>query len=134
MVNKIFLAFFFSCPNSPILILHWMTWFVFYPGVERPAVVTKMNLTLSADHRVFDGKVGGTIFTFQYNICGSVWYECFGPPNAVQSHSPSLLARDVALWAINLANKVLHCGHSKLFRFVLSLLVLEVTLLWKIMT
>ncbi|KAE8038728.1 hypothetical protein FH972_011206 [Carpinus fangiana] len=27
-------------------------------GVERPAVVTKMNLTLSADHRVFDGKVG----------------------------------------------------------------------------
>ncbi|KAL9251434.1 hypothetical protein AKJ16_DCAP14955 [Drosera capensis] len=28
-------------------------------GVERPAVVTKMNLTLSADHRVFDGKVGG---------------------------------------------------------------------------
>lgn len=29
-------------------------------GVERPAVVTKMALTLSADHRVFDGKVGGT--------------------------------------------------------------------------
>ncbi|XP_052477848.1 dihydrolipoyllysine-residue acetyltransferase component 1 of pyruvate dehydrogenase complex, mitochondrial isoform X1 [Gossypium raimondii] len=28
-------------------------------GIERPAVVTKMNLTLSADHRVFDGKVGG---------------------------------------------------------------------------
>ncbi|XP_057798834.1 dihydrolipoyllysine-residue acetyltransferase component 1 of pyruvate dehydrogenase complex, mitochondrial isoform X2 [Salvia miltiorrhiza] len=28
-------------------------------GIEKPAVVTKMNLTLSADHRVFDGKVGG---------------------------------------------------------------------------
>ncbi|XP_059665996.1 dihydrolipoyllysine-residue acetyltransferase component 1 of pyruvate dehydrogenase complex, mitochondrial isoform X2 [Cornus florida] len=28
-------------------------------GVEKPAIVTKMNLTLSADHRVFDGKVGG---------------------------------------------------------------------------
>ncbi|KAA3482100.1 dihydrolipoyllysine-residue acetyltransferase component 1 [Gossypium australe] len=28
-------------------------------GIKRPAVVTKMNLTLSADHRVFDGKVGG---------------------------------------------------------------------------
>nr|POF16749.1 dihydrolipoyllysine-residue acetyltransferase component 1 [Quercus suber] len=32
-------------------------------GVERPAVVTKMNLTLSADHRVFDGKVGGSFFS-----------------------------------------------------------------------
>ncbi|KAK1382587.1 Dihydrolipoamide acetyltransferase component of pyruvate dehydrogenase complex [Heracleum sosnowskyi] len=28
-------------------------------GVEMPGVITKMNLTLSADHRVFDGKVGG---------------------------------------------------------------------------
>ncbi|CAH9111404.1 unnamed protein product [Cuscuta europaea] len=28
-------------------------------GIEKPSVVTKMNLTLSADHRVFDGKVGG---------------------------------------------------------------------------
>ncbi|THG04298.1 hypothetical protein TEA_000762 [Camellia sinensis var. sinensis] len=28
--------------------------------IEKPAVVTKMNLTLSADHRVFDGKVGGS--------------------------------------------------------------------------
>lgn len=28
-------------------------------GIEKPGVVTKMNLTLSADHRVFDGKVGG---------------------------------------------------------------------------
>ncbi|XP_047970306.1 dihydrolipoyllysine-residue acetyltransferase component 1 of pyruvate dehydrogenase complex, mitochondrial [Salvia hispanica] len=28
-------------------------------GIEKPAVVTKMNVTLSADHRVFDGKVGG---------------------------------------------------------------------------
>ncbi|KAL5976449.1 Pyruvate dehydrogenase complex component E2 1 [Asimina triloba] len=27
-------------------------------GVEKPAVVTKMNLTLSADHRVFDGSIG----------------------------------------------------------------------------
>ncbi|PRQ58677.1 putative dihydrolipoyllysine-residue acetyltransferase [Rosa chinensis] len=32
-------------------------------GIERPAVVTKMNLTLSADHRVFDGKVGGTFLS-----------------------------------------------------------------------
>ncbi|KAL2555566.1 Dihydrolipoyllysine-residue acetyltransferase component 1 of pyruvate dehydrogenase complex [Forsythia ovata] len=31
-------------------------------GVEKPGVVTKMNLTLSADHRVFDGKVGGNFF------------------------------------------------------------------------
>ncbi|KAL7147180.1 hypothetical protein ABFS83_06G090500 [Erythranthe nasuta] len=29
-------------------------------GTEKPAIVTKMHLTLSADHRVFDGKVGGT--------------------------------------------------------------------------
>ncbi|KAF9597051.1 hypothetical protein IFM89_015242 [Coptis chinensis] len=29
-------------------------------GMEKPGVVTKMNLTLSADHRVFDGKVGGS--------------------------------------------------------------------------
>ena len=27
-------------------------------GTEKPTVVTKMNLTLSADHRVFDGHVG----------------------------------------------------------------------------
>ncbi|KAJ9159858.1 hypothetical protein P3X46_025319 [Hevea brasiliensis] len=32
-------------------------------GTERPAVVNKMNLTLSADHRVFDGKVGGAFLT-----------------------------------------------------------------------
>ncbi|XP_073031344.1 dihydrolipoyllysine-residue acetyltransferase component 1 of pyruvate dehydrogenase complex, mitochondrial-like [Primulina eburnea] len=32
-------------------------------GTEKPAVVTKMNLTLSADHRIFDGKVGGTFLT-----------------------------------------------------------------------
>ncbi|KAK9190198.1 hypothetical protein WN943_018800 [Citrus x changshan-huyou] len=30
-------------------------------GNETPAVVTKMNLTLSADHRVFEGKVGGDV-------------------------------------------------------------------------
>ncbi|OVA17885.1 Biotin/lipoyl attachment [Macleaya cordata] len=29
-------------------------------GIEKPAVVTRMNLTLSADHRVFDGKVGSS--------------------------------------------------------------------------
>lgn len=29
------------------------------PGIERPAVVTKMNMTLSADHRVFEGNVAG---------------------------------------------------------------------------
>lgn len=28
-------------------------------GIEEPAIVTKMSLTLSADHRVFDGRVGG---------------------------------------------------------------------------
>ncbi|KAL7582519.1 dihydrolipoyllysine-residue acetyltransferase component 1 of pyruvate dehydrogenase complex, mitochondrial [Lactuca sativa] len=28
-------------------------------GIEKPAVVTKMNVTLSADHRVFDGEVAG---------------------------------------------------------------------------
>ncbi|KAL8090312.1 hypothetical protein AgCh_039691 [Apium graveolens] len=28
-------------------------------GIEKPGVITKMNLTLSADHRVFDGEVGG---------------------------------------------------------------------------
>ncbi|KAA8534497.1 hypothetical protein F0562_032014 [Nyssa sinensis] len=32
-------------------------------GIEKPAVVTKMNLTLSADHRVFDGKVGGAFLS-----------------------------------------------------------------------
>ncbi|XP_057979505.1 dihydrolipoyllysine-residue acetyltransferase component 1 of pyruvate dehydrogenase complex, mitochondrial [Malania oleifera] len=32
-------------------------------GIEKPAVVTKMNLTLSADHRVFDGKVGGSLLS-----------------------------------------------------------------------
>lgn len=32
-------------------------------GNETPAVVTKMNLTLSADHRVFEGKVGGAFFS-----------------------------------------------------------------------
>ncbi|KOM35640.1 hypothetical protein LR48_Vigan02g179000 [Vigna angularis] len=31
-------------------------------GVEKPSVATKLNLTLSADHRVFDGKVGGTCY------------------------------------------------------------------------
>lgn len=28
-------------------------------GIEKPSVVNKLNLTLSADHRVYDGKVGG---------------------------------------------------------------------------
>ncbi|KAL5735106.1 hypothetical protein ACOSP7_032967 [Xanthoceras sorbifolium] len=32
-------------------------------GNEGPAAVTKMNLTLSADHRVFDGKVGGAFLS-----------------------------------------------------------------------
>lgn len=32
-------------------------------GIERPGVVTKMNVTLSADHRVFDGKVGATFLS-----------------------------------------------------------------------
>ncbi|OIT02138.1 PREDICTED: dihydrolipoyllysine-residue acetyltransferase component 1 of pyruvate dehydrogenase complex, mitochondrial [Nicotiana attenuata] len=32
-------------------------------GIEKPAVVNKMSLTLSADHRVFDGKVGGAFIS-----------------------------------------------------------------------
>ncbi|KAF0896955.1 hypothetical protein E2562_030961 [Oryza meyeriana var. granulata] len=32
-------------------------------GTEKATVVTKMSLTLSADHRVFDGQVGGRFFT-----------------------------------------------------------------------
>ncbi|CAM0911288.1 unnamed protein product [Alopecurus aequalis] len=32
-------------------------------GTEKAAVVTKMSLTLSADHRIFDGQVGGKFFT-----------------------------------------------------------------------
>uniref|UniRef100_A0A0E0A906 Dihydrolipoamide acetyltransferase component of pyruvate dehydrogenase complex n=1 Tax=Oryza glumipatula TaxID=40148 RepID=A0A0E0A906_9ORYZ len=32
-------------------------------GTEKATVVTKMSLTLSADHRVFDGQVGGKFFT-----------------------------------------------------------------------
>uniref|UniRef100_A0A0D9VVJ1 Dihydrolipoamide acetyltransferase component of pyruvate dehydrogenase complex n=1 Tax=Leersia perrieri TaxID=77586 RepID=A0A0D9VVJ1_9ORYZ len=32
-------------------------------GTESATVVTKMSLTLSADHRVFDGQVGGKFFT-----------------------------------------------------------------------
>ncbi|ONM10514.1 Dihydrolipoyllysine-residue acetyltransferase component 1 of pyruvate dehydrogenase complex mitochondrial [Zea mays] len=32
-------------------------------GTEKAAAVTKMSLTLSADHRVFDGQVGGKFFT-----------------------------------------------------------------------
>ncbi|KAL3649672.1 Pyruvate dehydrogenase complex component E2 1 [Castilleja foliolosa] len=39
-------------------------------GIEKPAVVTKMNLTLSADHRVFDGKVGG-MFIAELQSCFS---------------------------------------------------------------
>lgn len=38
-------------------------------GNEKPGVVTKMNLTLSADHRVFDGKVGGMLdIIHQYEL------------------------------------------------------------------
>ncbi|KAJ4979251.1 hypothetical protein NE237_010031 [Protea cynaroides] len=32
-------------------------------GKEKPAIVNKMNLSLSADHRVFDGKVGGAFLS-----------------------------------------------------------------------
>ncbi|CAK7325335.1 unnamed protein product [Dovyalis caffra] len=32
-------------------------------GIERPAVVNKMNLTLSADHRVFEGQVAGAFLS-----------------------------------------------------------------------
>ncbi|PIA54833.1 hypothetical protein AQUCO_00901019v1 [Aquilegia coerulea] len=32
-------------------------------GIEKPAVVNKMNLTLSADHRVYDGKVGSSFLS-----------------------------------------------------------------------
>ena len=44
-------------------------------GVERPAVVTKMNLTLSADHRVFDGKVGGIRWSNSFYHCSK--YKTF---------------------------------------------------------
>lgn len=37
----------------------FLTLVCLFSGTDKPAVVTKMNLTLSADHRVFDGKVGG---------------------------------------------------------------------------
>ncbi|KAK6929117.1 Peripheral subunit-binding domain [Dillenia turbinata] len=38
-------------------------------GIEVPAVVSKMSLTLSADHRVFDGKVGRVfLFALQSNF------------------------------------------------------------------
>ncbi|XP_010503951.1 PREDICTED: dihydrolipoyllysine-residue acetyltransferase component 1 of pyruvate dehydrogenase complex, mitochondrial [Camelina sativa] len=32
-------------------------------GIEKPAVVTKMNVTLSADHRIFDGQVGASFLS-----------------------------------------------------------------------
>ncbi|XP_010553398.1 PREDICTED: dihydrolipoyllysine-residue acetyltransferase component 1 of pyruvate dehydrogenase complex, mitochondrial isoform X2 [Tarenaya hassleriana] len=32
-------------------------------GIEKPSVVTKMSVTLSADHRVFDGQVGAAFFS-----------------------------------------------------------------------
>ncbi|TKY51706.1 Dihydrolipoyllysine-residue acetyltransferase [Spatholobus suberectus] len=32
-------------------------------GIEKPSIATKLNLTLSADHRVFDGKVGGAFLS-----------------------------------------------------------------------
>ncbi|KAK7279527.1 hypothetical protein RJT34_24580 [Clitoria ternatea] len=32
-------------------------------GIEKPSVVNKLSLTLSADHRVFDGKVGGAFLS-----------------------------------------------------------------------
>nr|AAD55140.1 dihydrolipoamide S-acetyltransferase [Arabidopsis thaliana] len=32
-------------------------------GIEKPCVVTKMNVTLSADHRIFDGQVGASFMS-----------------------------------------------------------------------
>ncbi|XP_027936840.1 dihydrolipoyllysine-residue acetyltransferase component 1 of pyruvate dehydrogenase complex, mitochondrial isoform X2 [Vigna unguiculata] len=32
-------------------------------GVEKPSIATKLSLTLSADHRVFEGKVGGAFLS-----------------------------------------------------------------------
>ncbi|CAE6075951.1 unnamed protein product [Arabidopsis arenosa] len=32
-------------------------------GIEKPSVVTKMNVTLSADHRIFDGQVGASFMS-----------------------------------------------------------------------
>ncbi|KAG4910826.1 hypothetical protein JHK82_056839 [Glycine max] len=32
-------------------------------GIEKPSIATKLSLTLSADHRVFDGKVGGAFLS-----------------------------------------------------------------------
>ena len=52
---------FFLLKNS-LSFLIWGKLLVYLPGIEKPAVVTKMNLTLSADHRVFDSDVGGNLF------------------------------------------------------------------------
>lgn len=38
-----------SCFNIDIYLL----------GIEKPTIANKLSLTLSADHRVFEGKVGG---------------------------------------------------------------------------
>lgn len=41
-------------------------------GAEGCAVVTKMNLTLSADHRVFEGKVAGIQYIFHWLYIGYI--------------------------------------------------------------
>ncbi|PPD80817.1 hypothetical protein GOBAR_DD22265 [Gossypium barbadense] len=45
--------------GNAITLVKYASLYFMLQRIERPAVVTKMNLTLSADHRVFDGKVGG---------------------------------------------------------------------------
>lgn len=40
----------------------------YFLGIEKPSVATKLNLTLSADHRVFDGKVGGMCYLEYLNL------------------------------------------------------------------
>lgn len=59
--------------------------FVTVAGTEKPSVVTKMIVTLSADHRVFDGQVGGNreyslhslVSTF-YTVCSPLIHtHCF---------------------------------------------------------
>lgn len=45
-----------------------MTWTSLDTGTENPAVVTKMNITLSADHCVFEEKVAGEYWCKFFSI------------------------------------------------------------------
>lgn len=55
--------------------------FVIVSGIEKPSIVTKMNVTLSADHRIFDGQVGGNAtfssFYCYHSLCFFFVTYCF---------------------------------------------------------